>query len=156
MRRLTTRIRVDTDRGEMEQINADSLRHPVALVVEDHDAVRQALCQRIQTSFGQFQLREAGNVAEALRIVEAERVDIVLMDIRLPGTDGVSGTRLLLDRSPGTSVVMVSICDDVTHRSAAALAGASAFVSKRAIARELIPAIERLVNCGPRPNRHGG
>jgi DNA-binding NarL/FixJ family response regulator len=119
---------------------------PIALVVEDHDAVRRALCERIQASFGQFRLREAGNVDEALKIVETERVDIVLMDFRLPGTDGVDGTRMVLERSPHTSVVMVSGFDDLSHRSAARKAGARAFVSKRAISRELIPLITSLVS----------
>jgi DNA-binding NarL/FixJ family response regulator len=119
---------------------------PIALIVEDHDAVRRALCDRIQTSFAQFRLREAGSVAEALRIVESEKVDLVLIDFRLPGTDGVDGTRMVLERSPHTSVVMVSGYDDSSHRSAATKAGARAFVSKRAVSRELIPAIERLVN----------
>lgn len=128
---------------------ADSLQSPIALIVEDHDAVRRALCERIQTSFAQFQLREAGSVDEALRIVESEKVALVLMDFRLPGVDGVDGTRMVLERSPDTSVVMVSGFDDSSHRSAATKAGARAFVSKRAVSRELIPAIERLVNCAP-------
>lgn len=128
-------------------MNADTLRDAVALIVEDHDAVRRALRERIQASFSQFRLREAGTVDEALKIVENERVDIVFMDIWLPGTDGVDGTRMVLERSPHTSVVMVSGLDDLSHRSAARRAGASAFVSKRAISRELIPAIESLVNC---------
>lgn len=126
----------------------ETLHCPTALVVDDHDAVRRALCDRIQASFGQFRLREAGTVDEALKIVEAEQVDIVLMDFRLPGMDGVDGTRLVLERSPRTSVVMVSGLDDSCHRSAAKDAGASAFISKRAITRELIPAIQRLVDCG--------
>lgn len=125
----------------------DSLQGPIALIVEDHDAVRRALCERIQASFGRFRLREAGTVDEALKIVETERVDIVLMDFRLPGMDGVDGTRMVLERSPHTFVVMVSIFDDLSHRSAARKAGARAFVSKRAINRELIPVIESLVNC---------
>jgi DNA-binding NarL/FixJ family response regulator len=115
--------------------------------VDDHHAVRRALCERIQASFGQFRMREAGTVDEALRIVEKERVDIVLMDFRLPGMDGVYGTRMVLERSPHTLVVMVSGFDDSSHRSAAKKAGARAFVSKRAISRELIPAIRSLVNC---------
>ncbi len=122
------------------------MQGPIALVVDDHDAVRRALCERIQASFGQFQLREAGTVDEAMKIVEAERVDIVLMDFRLPGMDGVDGTRMVMERSPHTSVVMVSIFDDSSHRSAARKAGARAFVSKRAISRELIPVISSLVN----------
>jgi DNA-binding NarL/FixJ family response regulator len=104
------------------------------------------LCERIQASFSQFRLREAGSVDEALRIVEAEKVDLVLMDFRLPGTDGVHGTRMVLERSPHTSVVMVSGFDDWSHRSAASKAGARAFVSKRAISRELIPTITSLVH----------
>ena len=127
-------------------MKADSLPGPIALIVEDHDAVRRALCERIQASFGQFRLREAGTVDEALKIVETERVDIVLMDIRLPGMDGIDGTRMVLERSPHTSVVVVSGFDDVSHRSAASKAGARAFVSKRAINAELIPALESLTN----------
>jgi DNA-binding NarL/FixJ family response regulator len=127
-------------------MNTELRQDAVALIVEDHDAVRRALRERIQASFGQFRLHEAGTVDEALKIVESERVDIVFMDIRLPGTDGVDGTRMVLERSPHTSVVMVSGLDDSSHRSAARKAGASAFVSKRAIGRELIPAIESLVH----------
>ena len=127
-------------------MNSELLQGLVALVVEDHVAVRQALCDRIRASFTQFQLREAGSVDEALRIVEAEKVDLVLMDFRLPGTDGVHGTRMVLERSPHTSVVMVSGFDDWSHRSAASKAGARAFVSKRAISRELIPTITSLVH----------
>jgi len=123
-----------------------SAPNPTALVVDDHDAVRRALCERIQVSFAQFRLREAGSVDEALRIVESEQVDIVLMDFRLPGMDGVDGTRMVLERSPRTLVVMVSGFDDASHRSAASRAGAKAFVSKRAISRELIPAIVRLMH----------
>lgn len=127
-------------------MNVDLLRQPVALVVDDHDAVRRALCDRIQASFGQFRMREAGSVDEALKIVETEKVDLVLMDFRLPGKDGVDGTRMVLERSPSTSVVMVSGYDDSSHRSAARKAGARAFVSKRAISRELIPLITSLVH----------
>ena len=132
----------------MEFIEAGASRSPVALIVDDHDAVRQALCQRIQVSFRSFRLLEAGCVSDALEIVEKERVDIVLMDIRLPGVDGVDGTRMVIERSPHTSVVMVSNLDDSSHRDAARQAGASAFVPKRAISKELIPAIESLVGCG--------
>ena len=137
-------------------MTADTLQSPVALIVEDHDAVRQALCQRIQASFGQFRLREAGTVDEALKIIDTERVDLVLMDFRLPGLDGVDGTRMVLERSPHTSVVMVSGFDDVSHRSAARKAGARAFVCKRAISRELIPVITGLVNGEPCLNPAAG
>jgi two-component system invasion response regulator UvrY len=122
------------------------LQSPIALVVEDHDAVRRALCDRIKVAFGQFRLREAGSVDEALKIVDAEKVDIVLMDIHLPGMDGVDGTRAVLEHSPRTSVVVVSMFDDTSHRAAASEAGASAYVCKRAINRELIPILGSLLD----------
>jgi DNA-binding NarL/FixJ family response regulator len=127
----------------------ESLRNRIALVVDDHDAVRHALCERIKASFDRFELREAATVDEALKIIETEKVDIVLMDIRLPGMDGIAGTRVVLERSPHTSVVVTSIFDDSSHRSAASRAGAKAYVCKRAISRELIPVLQNLVNCVP-------
>jgi two-component system invasion response regulator UvrY len=129
-------------------MNIDTMQNSVALVVDDHDAVRHALCDRIKASFGQLRLREAGSVDEALKIVDAEKVDIVLMDIHMPGMDGIDGTRMLLEHSPHTSVIVVSIFDDVSHRAAASKAGASAYVCKRSIHRELIPTFESLMNCG--------
>jgi DNA-binding NarL/FixJ family response regulator len=126
----------------------DSLQSHIALVVDDHDAVRRALCERIKASFAQFELREAGTVDEALKIVETEKVDIVLMDIRLPGMDGIAGTRVVLELSPRTSVVVISTFDDSSHRMAASQAGAKAYVCKRAISRELIPVIENLMRSG--------
>lgn len=125
-----------------------SLQNHIALVVDDHDMVRRALCDRIKATFTDFETREAGSVEEALAIVDAEKVDLLLMDIKLPGMDGISGTRVVLDRSPRTSVVVISTFDDVTHRAAASRAGAKAYVCKRAIGRELIPVIENLVNSG--------
>ncbi len=129
-------------------MNDESLQAPIALVVDDHDAVRRALCDRIRTSFTQFQMREAGNVDEALRIIDTEQVDLVLMDIRLPGTDGIDGTREVLERSPRTSVVVVSSFDDASHRSAARKAGAKAYVCKRALSRDLVPVLEELMGIG--------
>jgi len=120
---------------------------PLALIVEDHAAVRRAMRDRIRASFARLRFLEAESVDDALRIVEQERVDIALMDIRLPGKDGVDGTRMLLKRSPETRVIMVSLLDDASHRMAASAAGAKAFVSKRSIGKELIPAIARLVPC---------
>lgn len=122
--------------------------HPTALIVDDHVAVRQALCDRIRMSFCDCELRQAGTVPEALEIVASERVDVVLMDFKLPGMDGVRGTRELLVRSPHTAVVMVSMFDDSSHRTAASNAGASAFVCKRDIGRQLVPVLSGLLKIG--------
>ena len=82
--------------------------------------------------------------------VTEERLKQAFLKIKrnaVPGTDGVNGTRKVLEHSPRTSVVVVSIFDDMTHRAAARNAGAAAYVCKRAIGRELIPVLQSLVNC---------
>lgn len=118
---------------------------PVILIVEDHRAVRQALRELMHVAFGAIEVLEAATVNEALRAIDVHKVDVVLMDIKLPGIDGVAGTRKLLEASPRSMVVMVSNFDDAFHRHAASRAGAKCFVTKRAIGKELVPAIEALL-----------
>jgi DNA-binding NarL/FixJ family response regulator len=118
---------------------------PVALVVDDHDAVRRALCDCISASLDQVRTREASNAEDALRIVDKEWVDLVVIDIRLPGMNGIECTRAIRRLSPMTRVVVVSKYDDAPHRNAATDAGASAYVCKREVSRDLIPALERIL-----------
>jgi DNA-binding NarL/FixJ family response regulator len=123
----------------------DQLDEPLALVIEDHEALRHALCEWIGKAFGRCQVREFKCVEDALPVLDAEKVDVVLMDLKLPGMNGIDGTRTVLEHSPQTSVVMVSNYDDATHRAAAARAGAHAFVAKRAIRNELSPVLRTLL-----------
>jgi DNA-binding NarL/FixJ family response regulator len=118
---------------------------PVILIVEDHRAVRHALRELMHVAFGAIDVLESANVNEALHAIGERRVDVVLMDIKLPGIDGITGTRKLLEASPRSMVVMVSNFDDAFHRHAARQAGAKGFVTKRAIGKELVPAIEALL-----------
>ncbi len=123
----------------------DLLRQPIALVVEDHEALRHALCEWIGKSFVRCGVRQAASVEDALKIMESEPVDIVLMDIQLPGMNGIDGTRTMLERSPQTAIVMVSNYDDASHREAATQAGVAAFVPKRAIRKELTAVLRDLL-----------
>ena len=113
-------------------------KDPVALVVNSHHAVRRALCERIRASFANFRLREAASIADALVILEAENIDIVLLEGDSNGINGLQGTRAVLERSPKSSVIMVSGVSEPSCRNAASRAGAMAFVSKRAINSELM------------------
>jgi DNA-binding NarL/FixJ family response regulator len=119
-------------------MNMRYTKDPVALVVNSHHAVRRALCERIRASFANFRLREAASVADALVILEAETIDIVLLEGDSQGINGLQATRAVLERSPKSSVIMVSGVSEPSCRSAASRAGAMAFVSKRAINSELM------------------
>ena len=63
-------------------------------------------------------MREACSAEDALRIIDAEWVDFVVIDIRLPGMNGIEGTRAIREHSPMTRVVVVSKYDDARHRDA--------------------------------------
>ena len=131
-------------------MNPGDIESPVALVVNGHHAVRRAVCDRIKASFANFQLREAATVEDALYILDREHVDVVLIDGESRGIDGLKGTRAILERSPTTSVIVMSAFNEPSCRSAASRAGAMAFVSKRAIGSELVRVLDDLMGRRPR------
>ena len=126
-------------------MNARYGSSPVALVVHRHHAVRRALCERIRASFANFQVLEASTIEDALYMVEAEQIDVVLIDGEGGGINGLKGTRAILERSPTASVIVMSNYGEAGGSPAAPGAGAMAFVSKRAIGSELMQVLEDLV-----------
>jgi DNA-binding NarL/FixJ family response regulator len=126
-------------------MNAPYTRNPIALVINSHHAVRRALCERISASFANFQLREAATIEDALYMLTEEQIDIVLIDGDRTGINGLKMTRAVLERSPASSVVVMSAFTEPACRSAASRAGAMAFVSKRAVGSELTQVLAELV-----------
>jgi DNA-binding NarL/FixJ family response regulator len=107
------------------------------LIVEDHDALRASLDDWLKTIIPGVSVLCAVSVEEALETLAHAVADVVLMDIGLPGMNGIEGTRRLHDRAPALPVVMLSIFDDRAHVDEAMEAGAVAFVSKRRMRSEL-------------------
>ena len=98
------------------------------LIVDDcaqlRRAVRSLLCDLVEEAY------EACDGAEALDACRGRRPEWVLIDVRMPGMDGISATRLLKAAFPETNVLVMTNFDDPGLREAAAAAGASAFVLK--------------------------
>lgn len=86
---------------------------------------------------------------EAVDIVQGSGPDVVLMDYRMPGLDGIAATALIAQRAPATRVVILSRESDAHHVARAIRAGASAYVTKEASADELVKAI-RAAHAGRR------
>jgi len=107
------------------------------LIVEDHDALRASLENWLKTIVPGVSVLCAASVEEALETLAHAVADVVLMDIGLPGMNGIEGTRHVHERAPTLPVVMLSILDDSAHVAAAMEAGAVAFVSKRRMRSEL-------------------
>jgi DNA-binding NarL/FixJ family response regulator len=124
---------------------------PSLLVVEEHDEMRAALRDWLLTSFPPLRLREARSMEEALQLAEQAMLDggpldLVLVNLELPGPNGIEAARLLRRRYPACRVVVMSVNDSMVLRMAALEAGADAFVSKRDLRVALHPIMAKLVS----------
>ena len=100
------------------------------VVVDDVPAVRQALVELLQ-SFDEFTVvGEAGNGAEAVRVVEELRPDLVLMDIKMPEMDGIQATAEIHSRVPATTVVAYTAYEDAGLVREMVAAGAKGYILK--------------------------
>jgi DNA-binding NarL/FixJ family response regulator len=114
------------------------------LLVEGHDDMRAALRDWLMVSLASPRLSEARNLQEALDHAQQAIPDLVLMNLELPGPNGIEATRELRRRCPSCPVVIMSVNDSEALRSAALGAGAVAFVSKRELPHGLLPVLGRI------------
>jgi len=118
---------------------------PSVLVVEEHDEMRSALRDWLLTSFPPLRLREARSMEEALTLAGQAQLDLILVNLELPGPNGIEAARTLRRRYPACRVVVMSVNDSVALRIAALEAGAEAFVSKRDLRVALHPILATLM-----------
>lgn len=111
------------------------------VVVDDHEVVRRGLRALLADSDTVEVVGAAANGHEALQLVADLRPDVVLMDILMPGTDGVEATAEILARYESVRVVVLSGSDIDQHVLPALRAGALGYVSKNASTEELLDAI---------------
>ena len=113
------------------------------LVADDHSAIRAGLTLILDNAEGIEVVGEAADGAAAIRQARALRPDVVLMDVRMPGTDGITATRELI--SAGLCEVLVLTTFDLDEYVDAALrAGAAGFLLKSVEAPRLIEAVKQV------------
>src|SRR5438876_3708828 len=98
------------------------------LLVDDQSIVRQGLRRRLLLEPDIAVVGEASSGEQALELVESLAPDIVPMDVVMPGMDGITATMAMRANFPQSTVVMMSIHDDVHTRALVLAAGAAAFV----------------------------
>jgi DNA-binding NarL/FixJ family response regulator len=111
------------------------------LVVDDHPVVRAGLRGMLAAHPDIEVAGEASSAAEAVTAVLAHQPDVVLMDLRMPGADGVQATRLVLARQPTCRVVVLTTYDNDADILHAVEAGATGYLLKDATPAELAQAI---------------
>ncbi|MCT9930794.1 response regulator transcription factor [Planotetraspora sp. A-T 1434] len=120
----------------------------VRIVLADDQALIRAAMRMVITEAPDLELAgEAETGAQAVRLAEDLRPDVVLMDIRMPGMDGIDATRLIISGPSGARVVILTTFDDDDYVYGALRAGASGFLVKDMALDDILAAI-RVVAAG--------
>src|SRR3954467_1333672 len=119
------------------------------LVADDHAVVREGVAMMLKGSDIQV-VAEAATGNQAIERAMNLQPDVVLLDVRMPDTDGLEALERIADRSPRTKVVMFTGHENPTYVARAVALGAAAFLMKGATNDEIVAAIKR-AHAGPPP-----
>ncbi len=111
------------------------------LLVDDQSLMRVAFNLILDSQPDMTVVGEAGDGAEAIRLALRLRPEVVLMDVRMPGVDGIEATAEIIAGCPDTKVLILTTFDLDEYAFAGLRAGASGFLIKNALPEELLAAI---------------
>ena len=107
------------------------------VVVEDHALVREGTTELLEREPGCTVAGQAGSAEEALQLIRDLRPDVALVDVELPGMNGIALARAVAEQAPDTRVIILSAYDDYAYIIGALEAGVSGYLLKTSTAREL-------------------
>jgi two-component system, NarL family, response regulator LiaR len=111
------------------------------LLVDDHAVVRSGLSKFLMVNKDLELVGEAGDGAEAVTMVSLHKPDVVLMDLMMPGVDGITATREIHQKYPQVKVIALTSFSEQNMVQGALQAGASGYLQKNVTAVELANAI---------------
>lgn len=114
------------------------------LLVDDQPSVRMGLRMRLSLESDVTIVGEAGDGEAALSLAQTLHPDVIIMDVQMPHMDGIAATAALRALAPQSSVVLLSLYDDVVTRARGQAAGALAFVQKQGTMDALLTAIREV------------
>jgi DNA-binding NarL/FixJ family response regulator len=123
-------------------------------IVEDNEQLRSTLARVLGRSDGFRCLSHYANAEDALKELPQIRPEVVLMDINLPGMNGVECVRQLKQLVPGIQVMMLTVYEDTENIFSALAAGASGYLLKRTRTPELLEAIREVHRGGSPMTTH--
>ncbi|HXI82640.1 MAG TPA: response regulator transcription factor [Verrucomicrobiae bacterium] len=129
-----------------QEVSAQLLR---ILLVDDHDLVRQGLRSMLDTQPGWTICGEAATGLEAIELSQQLRPDVAVVDIHMPGMDGLQATREILAINPQIEVLILTLDETEEIVRGATAAGARGIVMKSDAAHELVTAVATLARHEP-------
>ncbi len=119
------------------------------LVADDHEIVREGLCTLFSEEPGLLVVGEAKSGEEAVRLAVELTPDVVLMDLMMPGIDGIEATRRILGEAPAVRILVLTTFADEPHVRRAIAAGAHGFLLKDVLKEELLRSIRAVAEGRP-------
>lgn len=115
------------------------------LLADDHAVLRSGLRLLIDSQPDLKVVGEAGNGGEAHAQAKALQPDVILLDLNMPGVDGLAALPLLRRDAPSSRVLVLTMHDDVSYLQEALRAGAAGYILKKAVDSELLMAIQTVM-----------
>jgi DNA-binding NarL/FixJ family response regulator len=116
------------------------------LIVDDHEVVREGLRLSLSRAPHIRVVGEASDGAGAVALAERRKPDVVIMDVRMPGMDGLEATKQIGQRVPGTAVIIFTAYSERTLLSRGLESGAKGYILKEAPHDTLLRAIDKVVS----------
>jgi two-component system, NarL family, response regulator len=114
------------------------------LITDDHPIVHDGVAAILRAEADIRVVGSAGTVEEALRLMRSRAPDVLLLDLQMPGEDGLEGVARILEAHPSVRIVMFTAFDADEYVFAAIKAGAKGYVVKGSPAQELVRAIRQV------------
>ncbi len=115
------------------------------ILVDDDNGFRQCVKKILSSRYPSIELMEARDGMEAMSQVDLWPPDLILMDIQLPGVNGLELTRMIKARNPNAIIVILSNHDLTEYRETAYRNGANYYVSKDSPVNDLFSLVERII-----------
>jgi DNA-binding NarL/FixJ family response regulator len=114
------------------------------LIVDDHEVVREGLRLSLSRASHIRVIGEASDGASAVELASRRKPDVVIMDVRMPGMDGLEATKLLTEREPDAKVLIFTAYSEKSLLSRGLESGAKGYILKEAPHQTLVRAIEKV------------
>ncbi len=119
------------------------------LIVEDDPEIRSSFAMIVDSSQKFTVVNSYSNCEDAIKHLNNDKPDIVLMDVELPGgMNGIQGTKIIKEKSPNSDIIMVTVYEDSEMVYEALKSGASGYITKSANYMELLTALEEVTKGG--------
>ena len=125
--------------------NGQGRKEITCLIVDDHEVVREGLRLSLSRAPHIRVVGEASDGATAVALTERRKPDVVIMDVRMPGMDGLEATKILTEKVPETAVLIFTAYSERSLLGRGLESGAKGYILKEAPHQTLLKAIDKVV-----------